>query len=500
MSLHRNLRSFYPFDALGQYTAALDHVGGRHLTSDGAAGVFPLHAEGGFAFDGNDSVNTPIDVLTDSAFDFDRLGDEWTICFDLFHDGEEGTIIAKDDPFAQPNVQRSFRLFAASTPGTLELLVTGEDSQSIQATVPYLVNEWQRVVITRSANGLIRFRCEGNQDDSQTMSASVRHLPNVPLQFGRFESAPANDTRFMTAGAIKNLMVWDRVVADRDQLVNERWTPNKRWEQGDEFVLTAVGGQSLVSGESAGTPTDPESYERKTVAIASTLFERETLQRFHYEGRDTIGVGPELGLIAATDTDGLVIHGRAGTNLFQDWNPTTPGPQWTLFRNQVLRVKNDLVSLGLVPHYKYMFWFQGTGDTSVPNDANYGANLTQFAVELRTLLENPNLIIGVSHDWNDDIAFAIYDETINVIRAQKQITADADPLMVLVDQTNFSRVDHVHMDWGAVTAYGIEAVSQMRSIDLPIDLTLVLARLDNIPQYGDSQIVEGRPFTVSRGA
>ena len=477
MSLHANLRSFYPFDRMGQYTAALDHVGGRHLTSDGTAGVFPLHAEGGFAFDGNDPANSPMDVLTDSAFDFDRLGDEWTICFDFFQGGDEGTIIAKDAPLAQPNVQRSFRLLV-NPAGALQLILTSEDSQSITATVPFLVNEWQRVVITRSANGLIRFRCEGNQDDSQTMTAPVRHLADVPLRFGNFEGAPTGDARFMTTGAIKNLMVWDRVVADRDRLVNERWTPNKRWEQGDEFVLTAVGGQSLVTGQSAGNPTDPENYERKTVSIASTQFNRSTLQRFHYEGRNVAGIGPEMGMIAATDTDGIVIHGRAGTSLFQDWNPTTPGPEWNAFRNQVLRVKDDLVSLGLKPSYKYMLWFQGTGDTSVPNDSNYGANLTQLAAELRTLLENPNLIIAVGHDWNDDIAFGIYGETINVIRAQKQIAVDADPLMVLVDQVNFTRVDHVHMDWGAVTYFGIEVVNQLRSVDLPTDIAPVLTRID----------------------
>ena len=465
MSLETNLVAFYPFNAMGQHTAALDHVGGRHLTSDGSSGVFPLHPEGGFAFDG--ASGSPTDVLTDSFLDFERLGDRWSLAFDLFHDGDQGAIFSKDAPLAVPNEQRSIRLIS-NADGTLRLFATTESSTAADISVNYIVNQWQRVLITKSENG-IRLRVEGNESTA-ALTEKLRTLEDVPLLFGTFEGSTGSN--FDTAGGIKNLMFWDRLLEDdeRDELMTSGFIPPLRWEAGDTFSLMAVGGQSLVSGQTAGTPVNPEIYERDDVSLSSTLYDVTSLQRFHYEGRAVIGVGPELGLISATDLDGIVIHGVSGTNLAVDWNSAgAGGPQWNVFRVTVNRVFNDLESLGLVPLFEQMFWFQGTGD--VVDDARtaaYADNLRLHAIALRTFLRNPELVIGVSHDWDDQVALDFYGPNITAVRNQKTEVAADDDLMVLIDQTGFERVDQVHMTWQAVTAFGIEAVARMNSIVGPV--------------------------------
>lgn len=462
MSLLKNLRSFHPFDRVGRYTVALDHVGGRHLKSDGAGGNFSLHPAGGMAFDGNTVDGTPTDVLTDSPLDFAALGSNWAICFDLWHDGDPGTILAKENPLASPNVQRSFRLLATGT--ELECLLTASNSASASAKLDYQQDQWQRIVLSKNGSGLT-MRIEG-VETFVAFAADVRSLPDVPLWFGRFEQATT--ATFKTAGGIKNLMIWDRdlTAAERQRLTDEKYTPPKRWHEGDVFKLTAIGGQSLVTGQSAGTPQGTEVYERSTVAIASTLFNNSTLQRFHYAGRDVIGIGPEMGMIAATDSDALVVHGLSGSNLHTDWAPTA-GPEYVKFEAIVQKVKSDLILLGLAPVFEYFLWLQGTGDATTTNAPSYASRCEALFVAVRNLVGNDNLIIGLSHDWNDQRAIDIYGESVTTIRNQKTQVAAADPLVTLVDQTGFTRVDHVHPDWSAITLYGEHAAKEMAKVKTP---------------------------------
>ncbi|QDT07996.1 hypothetical protein K227x_64260 [Rubripirellula lacrimiformis] len=490
MSLMKNLRSFYPLNAMGQRLAALDHIGSRHLQSDGLSGTFPLHAEGGFNFVGSLSENIK-DTLTDSPLDFDALGPEWSIAFDLYISGADtGCIMSKDAPLASPNVKRSFRLMRTGM--TLQLLLTG-DASSASVTATATADTWNRVVIVKADDTII-VRVDG-VEVSAAAAFNLRALTDVPLQFGRYTGS--NSSTQTTDGGIKNLMVWSRALTlgERTELADDLFIPPLRWQLGERFHLTILAGQSLVSGQSAGTPSGTEAFERDSVAVSSTQNTNVNLTRWHYAGRSVIGIGPIMGMLQATPSDGIVVHGVSGSNLDEDWDPIAPGPYWSALETRVLRTKNDLVSLGLVPAFDYFVWLQGSGDATETRAPLYGANLTTLMSESRDLVGNDNMIFAIASDWNDATAIGNYGTYLGDVVDAKAAVAAADPLAVLVTQVGYSRVDHVHMDWEAVTVWGRDAVKKMQSLreSFNVDTAISVAEakaailsvlLDKFPESG----------------
>jgi hypothetical protein len=152
--------------------------------------------------------------------------------------------------------------------------------------------------------------------------------------------------------------------------------------------LKAVQPKVLYSGPQ-------ESSVRWTALVPPTQ-----VAQMNYPNDPQGGFGPEL-MVGKTISDALggqlvaeTKYAVDGTNLYQQWNPNTPG---SLYYSMLARVGDALQKLptqehGMTGHVAGFFWMQGESDAMAGRTtAQYQADLTSLITHVRADFGDPDL-------------------------------------------------------------------------------------------------------------
>ena len=170
------------------------------------------------------------------------------------------------------------------------------------------------------------------------------------------------------------------------------------------------------------------------------------------------GFGPEL---SAGETISNALGGEQvgevkfavnGTNLYSQWNPSTPGG---LYSQMVTQVQTALADLpiqqpGVTGKVAGFFWMQGESDVG-RTTAEYQADLTNFIASVRATFGDPNLpfIFGLINDAGAGT---------DLIRQAQENVAMTVPNTFLVDTDSYPRDtpnDDIHFNTEGTIDLGI---------------------------------------------
>jgi hypothetical protein len=165
--------------------------------------------------------------------------------------------------------------------------------------------------------------------------------------------------------------------------------------------------------------------------------------------------GPELSFGAAQSSATrnpayLLKYAAGATSLASNWNPTTPGAQWTAFRQNIDGGLRALAAAGKMPIVDSFLWAQGETDAQNLTNANaYATNLENFITEVRnTALAqytvSPNYTVAISGLPAQDIVSIPHQA---IVRSAQQTVAAAAANRVYVDTLDLTlNPDAIHFN------------------------------------------------------
>ncbi len=205
-------------------------------------------------------------------------------------------------------------------------------------------------------------------------------------------------------------------------------------------------------------------------------------------GKDELGPELTLGrLLADAFPDyqiALLKHAGGGSDLFEVWNPNTPGPAdnkhlYAGLTEKMADATQALADAGLSYEVAGLFWEQGGGDAKKLDKADiYESNLTDLISAIRDDFAGHSempFVIGRSNSYLSSWgSYPFLDQ----VRSAQVAVANADPLGAWVDGDDLSRrPNDVHYDAAGQLELGRRFAGAYLGVAVPEPSTITLAGL-----------------------